>query len=90
MEYSWQTIHWKMTEYNNLLEMWREEKKKREEAEGELTIVRGINNTSSEMKALRKENEELRKEIGEVRDDNKKLATEVNDRVNRLRKVGLM
>jgi len=79
-----------MTEYNNLLEMWREEKKKREEAEGELTIVRGINNTSSEMKALRKENEELRKEIGEVRDDNKKLATEVNDRVNRLRKVGLM
>ena len=70
--------------------MWREEKKKREEAEGELTIVRGINNTSSEMKALRKENEELRKEIGEVRDDNKKLATEVNDRVNRLRKVGLM
>ena len=90
MEYSWQTIHWKMTEYNDLLEMWREEKKKREEAEGELTIVRGINNTSSEMKALRKENEELRKEIGEVRDDNKKLATEVNDRVNRLRKVGLM
>ena len=79
-----------MTEYNNLLEMWREEKKKREEAEGELTIVRGIKNTSSEMKALRKENEELRKEIGEVRDDNKKLATEVNDRVNRLRKVGLM
>ena len=90
MEYSWQTIHWKMTEYNNLLEMWREEKKKREEAEGELTIVRGIDNTSSEMKALRKENEELKKEIGEVRDDNKKLATEVNDRVNRLRKVGLM
>jgi len=90
MEYSWQTIHWKMTEYNNLLEMWREEKKKREEAEGELTIVREIDNTSSEMKALRKENEELRKEIGEVREDNKKLATQVNDRVDRLRKAGLM
>jgi len=90
MEYSWQTIHWKMTEYNDLLEMWREEKKKREEAEGELTIVRGIDNTSSEMKALRKENEELRKEIGEVREDNKKLATQVNDRVDRLRKAGLM
>jgi len=79
-----------MTEYNDLLEMWREEKKKREEAEGELTIVRGIDNTSSEMKALRKENEELRKEIGEVREDNKKLATQVNDRVDRLRKAGLM
>jgi predicted nucleic acid-binding Zn-ribbon protein len=90
MEYSWQTIHWKMTEYNDLLEMWREEKKKREEAEGELTIVRGIDNTSSEMKALKKENEELRKEIGEVREDNKKLATQVNDRVDRLRKAGLM
>jgi len=79
-----------MTEYNDLLEMWREEKKKREEAEGELTIVRGIDNTSSEMKALKKENEELRKEIGEVREDNKKLATQVNDRVDRLRKAGLM
>ena len=78
------------TNYNKLLEMWREEKKKREEAEGELTIVRGIDNTSSEMKALRKENEELRKEIGEVREDNKKLATQVNDRVDRLRKAGLM
>ena len=30
------------TNYNKLLEMWREEKKKRQEAEGELTIIRGI------------------------------------------------
>ena len=90
MEYSWQTIHWKMTEYNDLLEMWREEKKKREEVEGELTIIKGIDNTSPEMRALEKEYEELRKEIGEVREDNKKLATQVYDRVDRLRKAGLM
>ena len=42
-----------MTEYNELLEMEREEKKKRQEAEGELTIIKGIGNTSPEMKVLR-------------------------------------
>ena len=79
-----------MTDYNKLLEMWREEKKKREEAEGENTIIKGIGQNSPEMKALRKENEELRKEIDELRADNKKLAKEVNDRVDRLREAGLM
>jgi len=79
-----------MTEYNNLLEMWREEKKKREEAEGELTIIKGIGNTSPEMKDLRKENEELRKEIDELRKDNKTLAEEISDRVDQFRKVGLV
>ena len=56
-----------MTDYNKLLEMWREEKKKREEAEGENTIIKGIGQNSPEMKALRKENEELRKEMDELR-----------------------
>ena len=79
-----------MTDYNKLLEVWREEKKKRQEAEGELTIIKGIGNTSPEMKALRKENEELRKEMDELKADNKKLAKEINDRVDRLRKAGLM
>ena len=31
-----------MADYQQLLEMWREEKKKRQEAEGEVTIVKGI------------------------------------------------
>ena len=79
-----------MTDYNKLLEAWREEKKKRQEAEGELTIIKGIGNNSPEMKALRKENEELRKEMDELRADNKKLAKEINDRVDRLRKAGLV
>ena len=79
-----------MSDYNKLLEMWREEKKKREEAEGENTIIKGIGQNSPEMKALRKENEELRKEMDELRADNKKLAKEINDRVDRLRKAWLV
>ena len=79
-----------MTDYNKLLEAWREEKKKRQEVEGENTIIKGIGQNSPEMKALRKENEELRKEMDELRADNKKLAKEINDRVDRLRKAGLV
>ena len=79
-----------MNDYNELLEMWRDEKKKRQEVEGENTIIKGIGQNSPEMKALRKENEELRKEMDELRADNKKLAKEINDRVDRLRKAGLV
>ena len=78
-----------MTEYNELLEMWREEKKKRQEAEGELTIIKGIGNTSPEMKVLRQTNQALKKEICELRNDNRKLASEVEDRVDRMRKSGM-
>ena len=79
-----------MTDYNKLLEMWRQEKKRRQEVEGENTIIKGIGQNSPEMKALRKENEELRKEMDELKADNKKLAKEINDRVDRLRKAGLV
>ena len=75
--------------YNKLLEMWREEKKKRQKAESELTIIKGIGNTSSEMKALQKKNQELKKEICELRNDNRKLASEIEDRVDRMRKSGM-
>ena len=79
-----------MSDYNKLLEMWREEKKRREEVEGENTIIKGIGQNSPEMKALRRETEELRKEMDELKADNKKLAKEINDRVDRLRKAGLV
>ena len=78
-----------MTEYNELLEMWREEKKKRQEAEGELTIIKGIGNTSPEMKALRQTNQALKKEICELRNDNRKLAHQIEDRIDQLRKAGM-
>ena len=46
-------------DYQTLLEMWRTEKKKRQEAEGELTIIKGIGNNSPEMKALQNKIKEL-------------------------------
>ena len=52
-----------MTEYNELLEMWREEKKKRQEAEGELTIIKGIGNSSPEMNNLKKEIDILKDDL---------------------------
>ena len=57
------------TSYQTLLEMWRDEKKKRQEAEGEVTIVKGIGQNSPEMKALRKENEELKAELARAKED---------------------
>ena len=57
------------TNYQTLLEMWRDEKKKRQEAEGENTIIKGIGNNSPEMKALKKENEELKAELAREKED---------------------
>jgi len=57
------------TNYQTLLEMWREEKKKRQEAEGEMTIVKGIGMNSPEMKALKKEVEELKAELARAREE---------------------
>ena len=43
--------------------MWREEKKKRQEAEGENTIIKGIGNNSPEMKLIQKEVEALKTQL---------------------------
>jgi len=66
------------------------EHKLRQEAQGELIIIKGIGNTSPEMKALRNENKNLKIEICELRNDNRKLAHQVEDRVNQMRKAGLI
>ena len=61
-------------------------KKRVQEAEGEVTIIRGIGMNSPEFRALKKENEELK-------EDNKKLAEQVSDKnnfVERLRGKGLI
>ena len=47
-------------------------KKRVQEAEGEVTIIRGIGMNSPEFRALKKENEELK-------EDNKKLAKQIED-----------
>ena len=49
--------------------LWRDEKKKRQEAEGELTIIKGIGNNSPEMKALQKEVEELKADLARTKED---------------------
>ena len=50
-------------------DMYEKEKKKRQEAEGELTIIKGIGNSSPEMKALRKEVEELKANLARAKED---------------------
>ena len=50
--------------------LWREEKKRAQEAEGELTIIKGIGNTSPEMKALQNKIKELEGTLGSAQDIN--------------------
>ena len=66
------------TNYNKLLEMWRDEKKKRQEAAGENTIIKGIGNNSPEMKALQKRVEELENSLSIALDINDKYQREEN------------
>ena len=63
---------------NKFERLYNEEKKKRQEAEGETTIVKGIGMNSPEMKALQKE-------LNEVKEDNKKLSLQINDMIAKLR-----
>ena len=100
-----------MNDYNELLEMWKQEKKKRQEAEGELTIIKGIGSTSPEMKTLQERvkqldnslaialevndkhqryNGELQTRVTELEEDNKKLSSQIEDKVDQLRKGGLV
>ena len=70
-------------ENNNWEEMYKKEHRLRQEAEGELSIVKGIGMNSPE--AIR-----LKKEICELRQDNRKLSHQVDDSINRMRKAGLI
>ena len=49
--------------------MWREEKKRRQEVEGENTIIKGIGNNSPEMKALQKEIEEVKADLAREKEN---------------------
>ena len=54
---------------DELRELIKKLKKRVEEAEGENTIIKGIGLNSPEMKALRKENEELKAELAREKED---------------------
>ena len=68
--------------------MYEKERKLRQEAEGETTIVKGIGMNSPEIKDSKIEIIKLKKEICELRQDNRRLAYEVEDKINRMRKSG--
>ena len=70
-------------EKNNWEEMYKEERKLRQEAEGEMSIVKGIGMNSPEVI-------KLKKEICELRQDNRKLSQQVEDSIDRMRKAGLL
>ena len=50
-------------------DMYEKERKLRQEAEGEMTIVKGIGQNSPEMKSLRKEIEELKADLARAKED---------------------
>jgi regulator of replication initiation timing len=65
------------------------------EAEGELSIIKGIGQNSPEMKTLKKENEELKAELARAREDHqydnlvhKKEMETLKNPVNNLRRRG--
>jgi septal ring factor EnvC (AmiA/AmiB activator) len=64
-------------------EMYEKERKLRQEAEGEMSIVKGIGMNSPEVI-------KLKKEICEVRHDNRKLSQQIEDSIDRMRKEGLL
>ena len=70
-------------------DMYEKEHKLRQEAEGELTIIKGTGNTSPEMKTLKEKNQELKKEICELRNDNRQLSQQIEDQVDLARKAGM-
>ena len=84
-------------EKNNWEEMYKKERKLRQEAEGEMSIVKGIGMNSPEVKALIEQNhrlikrvDDLKKELCEVRQDNRKLSQQIEDSIDRMRKAGLL
>ena len=46
-------------DYEKLLSMWRDEKQRRQFAENELSLIKGIGNNSPEIRELKKEKDRL-------------------------------
>ena len=77
--------------------MWRDEKKKRQEVEGENTIIKGIGNNSPEMKLMQKEvealktqlyadNEKAQRRIKELEQDNRIKDEEIGRLYNKIQR----
>ena len=80
---------------NQLKENWKDkydlEHRLRQEAEGELIIIKGIGNTSPEMKSLKSEIEALKQQLHTDREEHQKnldkIKKENNDLYNRIAKL---
>jgi hypothetical protein len=72
----------KITKYENILaqlkKQYEEEKKRRQFAESELSLIKGIGQNSPEQ-------QKLEKELQEVKDDNRKLSLQISNMINQLR-----
>ena len=68
---------------SKLAVLYEKEHKLRQEAEGETSIIKGIGINSPEVI-------KLKKEICELRQDNRKLSKQVEDSVDRMRKAGII
>jgi|TARA_R100001143_G_scaffold245_1_gene737 phage shock protein A len=83
--------------HSDLTRQIEELKKKVREAEGETSLVKAIGINSPEMKALKKENEELKAQLARAKEDHqydnlvhKKELESLKNPVPDLRKKGLM
>ena len=72
--------------YRELTEMQENSRPKQE-----VTVIKKDHvDSSPEMRDAKKEITKLKKEICELRQDNRRLAHEVEDKINRMRKLGLI
>ena len=74
-------------DYETLLKMWRDEKKKRQEAEGETTIVKGIGINSPEMKTAQAKLKELEEGLANalaINESHQKLNGKLQERLTEL------
>ena len=76
--------------YETLLEMWRTEKKKREEAEDKIKELEGTLKSAQDINdTYQRDNSRLQTRLTEVEEDNKKLSHQIEDKLDQLRKSGL-
>ena len=73
-------------EIDNLLALKNKWRKKAQEAEGELTIIKGIGNNSPEMLALKKENNELSKMNDIIREEAQVIQLQADNEVRKFTK----
>ena len=77
-------------DYSTLLEMWRDEKEKREKAEDKIKELEGTLKSAQDINdSYQRDISKLQTSLTEVEEDNKKLSIQIEDYLNKLRKAGM-